>query len=134
MRMSKCKIFFACTDDFTNLFSFDFEASNNFPHYFREESPTYETTPSFNYFRTSYQCSEYQQWWYFECSPTEDAHPILGIKLNAENHLLSEREVKAVKQFLAALSHEGFSAEKCIRHGRTNLALKTIKMYVNHFI
>ncbi|NIE96946.1 hypothetical protein NDN11_12085 [Acinetobacter sp. C26M] len=128
------KSFFACPDEFTNLFSFDFEASNNFPHYFREESPTYETTPSFDYSRTCYQCSECQQWWYFECSPTEDACPILGIKLNAANHLLSEQEVKAVKQFLAVLSHAGFSAEKCIRHGCTNLSLKKIKLCVNHFI
>ncbi|ENX35080.1 hypothetical protein F889_01374 [Acinetobacter colistiniresistens] len=128
------KSFFACPDDFTNLFSFDFEKSYNFPEYFKEEIPTDDVLPDFDYSITSYQCSVCQQWWYFECSPTENSYPIFGIKLDTKDHVLSDNEIKAVKQFLAVLSHDGFSAEKCIHHGCTNLALKTIKMCINHFI
>jgi hypothetical protein len=130
----KIESFFACPNDFTHLFSFDFEASYSFPAYFKEESPTYEVLPAFNYSITSYQCSECQQYWYFECSPTESPSPIFGIKLKNKDHLVSVSEIKAIKQFLAVLSHEGFSAEKCSRQGCTNLALKKIKICINHFI
>lgn len=130
----KVKSFFACPDDFTDLFSFDYQASYSFPEYFKEEIPTDEVIPNFDYSITSYQCSVCQQWWYFECSPTESSYPIFGIKLDTKDHVLSDNQIKAVKQFLAVLSHDGFSAEKCIHHECTNLALKKIKMCVNHFI
>ena len=130
----KIKSFFACPDDFNNLFSFNFDVVENFPKYFREDAPTDEVIPKFDYSITSYRCLECQQWWYFECSPTESPYPMLGIKLKAQEHSLSKAEVKAIKQFLIILAHEGFSAEECVHYGCSNLALKNIKICVNHFL
>mgnify|MGYP003338773799 FL=1 len=59
---------------------------------------------------------------------------MLGIKLKAQEHSLSKAEVKAIKQFLIILAHEGFSAEECVHYECSNLALKNIKICVSHFL
>lgn len=94
------------------------------------ESESFE--PSLGCSELYYCCQSCGQSWYIECAPDEMTFPLFGIKLQSNEHRLSENEIFAKKKFITILAHNGFDSEKCRHLGCDNYKLNGKQLCHNH--
>lgn len=92
-----------------------------FPEYFSGlEAEEFEPELSFEH--QYFKCKECGQEWYIFLDCDEIIE--FAIKVESIQENLSQHEIRAVKEFLTILAHNGFEPEKCRVSGCNNLKLK----------
>ena len=100
----------------------EMEGVNLFPQYFSGlESEEFE--PELNHEEDYYRCKECGQAWYIYLDSEESPSPWLAIKVAGVSASLSETDIRAEKELLTILAHNGFEPDGCRISGCKNLKL-----------
>jgi len=103
--------------------SIEMQGVNQFTQYFSGlEAEDFE--PELSHEVEYYRCKGCGQAWYIYLDGDESPSPWLAIKVAEVSTSLCETDIRAEKEFLTILAHNGFESDNCRVSGCKNLKLK----------